>query len=712
MIEVIRGTSKDKPVSSRILAETLQSVDELTGYLYIGYPIIGSPTGPVKFDALLMSKQFGLVAFDLVEGLDVGDFKARQDEIASMLEVKLKPYSKLKSGRNLKFDINVVTFAPAKKVDALVSDAPYFSANKENLLTALSNFSWGHVDDTEGVVFGELVAAIQVVTSIRSGRLKREPQKQDSKGARLKRTEESIANLDQHQSQAVIETVEGVQRIRGLAGSGKTIILALKVAYLHSQNPEWHIAVTFNTRSLKEQFKRLINNFTIEQTGMEPDWERIDILNAWGGPGGKERDGIYHKYCSAHGLTFLDFAMAKNRFGERREFSGACGDAIVQVATENPQYDVILVDEAQDFPPEFLRLCYKFLRKPKRLVYAYDELQSLNGVSVLPPEDLFGKAENGEPLVRLNTDETYGPRQDIMLEKCYRNSRPVLATAHALGFGIYRQQGLVQFFEQDALWTDVGYVVESGEMEGGQHVTLGRTSDTSPTFLEDHSPLDELIQFRTFASTEEQNAWLASEIKNDIQNQELRPEDIVVINPNPLTTQKEVGPVRNLLFFEGINSELAGVSTSTDIFSKAGAVTFTGIFRAKGNEAGMVYIMNAQDCYSSWSASALATVRNRLFTAITRSKAWVQILGIGPNMDLLKAEWEQLKRAEYKLSFVYPTDEQKKALHLINKDNEYKGMRRRHRFDRRTHDVIQAVKKGEVDPDDLMEALNKLRMTK
>ena len=26
-------------------------------------------------------------------------------------------------------------------------------------------------------------------------------------------------------------------------------------------------------------------------------------------------------------------------------------------------------------------------------------------------------------------------------------------------------------------------------------------------------------------------------------------------------------------------------------------MTFTGIFRAKGNEAGMVYIVNAQDCH-------------------------------------------------------------------------------------------------------------------
>jgi superfamily I DNA and RNA helicase len=55
--------------------------------------------------------------------------------------------------------------------------------------------------------------------------------------------------------------------------------------------------VTFNTRSLKEQFRRLINNFTIEQTGTEPDWDCIEIMNAWGGPGTKDRDRVYHKFC-------------------------------------------------------------------------------------------------------------------------------------------------------------------------------------------------------------------------------------------------------------------------------------------------------------------------------------------------------------------------------------------------------------------------------
>lgn len=705
MINVIWGSAREKPESSKSLADELSSIDDLTGYLYLGYPIIGSPTGPMKFDALLVSDKVGLVGFDLVEGTDLGDFEGRQDDIASMLDVRLKPHAGLKDKRNLKFDIRVVTYAPAKSVVPIVED-PYFIANRNSLKETIDEFEWPCDDE----VFKNLLAAVQVVTSIRAGKLKREPKKPDSRGAKLKRVEESIANLDQHQSQAVIETVEGVQRIRGLAGSGKTIVLALKVAYLHAQNPEWRIAVTFNTRSLKEQFKRLINNFTIEQTGTEPDWENIDILNAWGAPGDKERDGIYHKYCRTQEIDFYDFSSAKRSFGEGKEFAGACGEALKSKQVPTPVYDLLLVDEAQDLPAEFLRLCFCFLKEPKRLVYAYDELQSLTGSSVLPPEELFGTGEDGTPLVLLNTEEGATPKQDIILEKCYRNSRPLLATAHALGFGVYREKGLVQFFDQDNLWAEVGYIVEDGELRGGKNVTLARTPESSPLFLEEHSHLDDLIQFHRFDSRQEQTNFLVKAITNDIQEEELRPEDIVVINPNPLTTQREVGPARQLLFSgSGINSELAGVSTSADVFTKSGSVTFTGIFRAKGNEAGMVYIINAQDSFAGWDKSATALERNRLFTAITRAKAWVRVLGVGKSMDGLIQEWDALRKNEYKLKFRYPTQEEKQELRLINKElsGAKKGKHKKLEIQRDL--LIQAAERGDIDVDSLISDLQKLK---
>lgn len=704
MIKVIWGSSRDKPMSSRALADAVSKLEGVGGYLYLGYPIIGSPTGPFKLDALLVSDSVGLVAFDLVEATDLGDYQQRQDDVASMLEVRLKPYPGLKQKRDLKFDIQVVTFAPAKSTLPSV-EPPYFLANNGSLATTLRQFTW----TCDIQVFKNLLAAVQVVTSIRAGKQKREPRRADSRGAKLKRIEESIANLDQQQSQAVIETVDGVQRIRGLAGSGKTIVLALKVAYLHAQNPDWKIAVTFNTRSLKEQFRRLINNFTIEQTGAEPDWDNIDILNAWGAPGDQERDGIYHKYCRIHEIRFYDFSAAKNSFGEGREFVGACNEALKSVHDFQPFYDLMLVDEAQDLPPEFLRLCFRFLKEPKRFVYAYDELQILNGTSIPPPEELFGIDDKGNPVVLLNTEEGAQPKQDIILEKCYRNSRPLLATAHALGFGIYREKGLVQFFDQDSIWTDIGYSVEEGKLAGGENVTLVRTPESSPLFLEEHSPPDDLIQFYKFETSEQQTNFLVTSILHDIRDEELRPEDIVVINPNPLTTRREVGSARALLFSQSVNSELAGVSTSADVFTKADSVTFTGIFRAKGNEAGMVYIMNAQDAFSGWHDSTTASLRNRLFTAITRAKAWVRILGVGNKMDGLIQEWQSLKSNDYKLKFRYPTASEKQQLRLINKEVPGRKKQTSKSLERQRDWLLQAAERGEIDIDDFIDSLQKFK---
>ncbi|WDM68607.1 DEAD/DEAH box helicase [Xanthomonas cucurbitae] len=369
---------------------------------------------------------------------------------------------------------------------------------------------------------------------------------------------------------------------------------------------------------------------------------------------------------------------------------------------------MILIDEAQDLPVEFLRLCFVSLPAPHRLVYAYDELQSLTGSSMPPAEELFGNGPDGKPMVRLNVEDG-GPRQDIILEKCYRNSRPLLATAHALGFGIYREKGLVQIFDEDSLWTDVGYVVEEGALEPGSPVSLARTNHTSPDFLESHSPIEDLIQVIKFDSPADQAEWLVQAIKNDLYEQELRPDDIVVINPNPLTTKREVALPRQMLFSTNINSELAGVSTAADIFRKAGSVTFTGVFRAKGNEAGMVYIMNAQDCASGWDKTATALGRNRLFTAITRSKAWVRVLGHGPNMDVLIKEFQQLYDNEFKLRFTYPTDVEKKELRVINKTLGGRAKARRRNIKLQREQLLQAVERGEVDPDQLIIELEALK---
>ena len=656
-IEIVQGTSQ-KPASSRELVRILSGCSELSGQLFVGYPIIGTSTGPHLIDALLISEELGIVLFDLIEGNELGNFQWRQDDSANKLEARLKTHSELMDRRNLRIQIHTISFAPSI-VNLGQDDEDTPIVNQRTVIEEIKKCRWPESDTS---VYRSALSAIESVSAIRKTRTRRTTQQEDSRGAKLNRLENSIATLDHSQSRAVIETVDGVQRIRGLAGSGKTIVLALKAAYLHAQHPDWRIAVTFNTRSLKGQFRRLINNFSLEQASEEPDWEHLRILNAWGAPGGTDRDGIYHEFCRENELEYFDFQGARSRFGPNDTFSKACQNALSDNISSKELYDVILVDEAQDFSAAFLRLCYRMLRPPKRLVYAYDELQTLSGESLPSIEEIFG------------SDREVGDLHDIILDRCYRNSRPVLVTAHGLGFGIYRRPrnrdtaGLIQMFDNSRLWTEVGYRVENGALEDGQPVTLYRTDDTSPKFLEDHSAVDDLIQFKVFNNATEQAKWLAESICRNIKEDELSANDIVVINPDPLKTRRAVGIVRRELLNLGIKSHLAGVDTDPDTFFRNDeqSVTFTGIYRAKGNEAGMVYVMNSQDCNTS--TLNLARIRNQLFTAITRSKSWVRVVGVGSRMRELETEYERIKKRGYKLEFTYPDANLREQLRIVHRD--------------------------------------------
>ena len=690
MINTVWGSTV-KPVSSEQLAKILSADENLEGTLYIGYPIIGTPEGSFPIDALLVSPQKGLVLFNLIEGKEVGEYGDKQDEAFNKMQAKLLQHQSLIKKRRLKVDIHTVTFAPAVANLESLQEEDYPLCNSDTLIQTINDLA-----EQDDEMFASLVAVIQAISTLRRGRRRRELQKLNSKGAKIKALEDSIANLDMQQSAAVVETFEGVQRIRGLAGSGKTIVLALKVAYLHARHPAWDIAVTFHTRSLKKQFENLITTFVLEQANEEPDWDKVRILNSWGAPGGTDRAGIYYEFCRDHGVEYFDYRTARAKFAGDREFEGACEYALESAKQFVPKYDAIVIDEAQDFAPNFLLLCYELLRNPKRLVYAYDEMQNLGMRSLPPMEEIFGKYTDGSPRVILHPEEPGKPKQDIVLDTCYRNSRPVLTTAHALGFGVYREKGLLQIFDNSPLWLDVGYKVSEGKLADGEPVTLERTSDTSPEFLEKHSPVDDLISFEVFDSEEAQTACVVERVIENLTKDELLPDDIFVINPDPLTTKSAVGNARKLLMQSGINSNLAGVTYPADSFSEPGTVTFTGIFRAKGNEAAMVYIINAQDCFSANLPRNLARVRNRLFTAITRSKGWVRVLGIGPHMAELKKEFEKVKAADFKLSFKYPTEQEREKITIVNRDMSKADKDRLNQKQRTLIDLLESLESGET----------------
>lgn len=693
MLTVISGVTSKQVLADEII-EILNSMN-LDGYFYLGYPVLGGIDGKIKVDALLVCKQYGLVIFDLEMSAEENiDAKIELlDELYNNMEARLKRYGYLSNRRTLQVQISVVSYAPRYK-----NGSDEICVSREALKDYLKGLEWEQGKE----YYTKLLEAIQMISQLKRRGGRQNLQKPSSRGSKLKAIENQISCLDKYQSKAVIETVEGVQRIRGLAGSGKTIVLALKVAYLYTMYENKVIAVTFNSRALKGQFIQLITNFIVENTNEEPDWNRIKIIHAWGS---KNSEGLYFNFCKANNIVCYDYMDACRKYGRNSlPFDKVCQEAVESVTEPKTLYDVILVDEAQDFSKYFLQMCYMSLPKESRmLVYAYDELQSLDNKNVESPEEIFGYS-NGRPNVVL--DNSNGKAEDIVLSKCYRNSRPVLITAHGLGFGIYREKEareetqVVQLFEDKRLWEDIGYTIKDGVIKDGEPVTLYRTEETSPVFLENHSSIDDLIEFKKFDNSVQEANWIVEDIEKNLRDEELKYQDIMIIHPDPRVTKSYVSHIRLKLLEKDIKSHIVGVQTTPDDFFQEDSIAISQIYRAKGNEAAVVYLINADLCAKGIN---LSRKRNIIFTAMTRSKAWVRVSGLGADMEVLIQEFNRIKEENFQLQFVYPNEQQRKNMRIIHRDMTQNELRDIKISNNSLADVASKIKNGEIQKEDLDE---------
>ncbi len=117
---------------------------------------------------------------------------------------------------------------------------------------------------------------------------------------------------------------------------------------------------------------------------------------------------------------------------------------------------------------------------------------------MLPPQELFGTNSQGEPNVMSLENEIGRASQDLVLPVCYRNTPWALTVTHALGLGIYRQEGLVQYFEDQGLWEEIGYETVQGKAEAGHHVVLKRKPESTPTYFADLLKPDDAVVVKRF----------------------------------------------------------------------------------------------------------------------------------------------------------------------------------------------------------------------
>lgn len=635
-----------------------ETFPDLTGELYLGYPIYIDEIANRRtcVDMALICKK-GVYILNILTD-PVTDYGEIQDDIYAKVEAKFKKQKFLFKTRKLIFDFYTVTYSLA---DIKAQDEYPLVKNIEELMTFIKDTC--EEEEFSDDKYTKILSGLQEAYGINT-RTERGDVKEGTKAYVINQMASLIEKYDGRQMDAILSDTTGIQRIRGMAGSGKTIVLARKAVELHTAHPEWTIVVTYSTRTLRDQLETLIGRFyAAKNDGAKYNTEKLRIMQSWGAT---SSTGVYYEVCLRHGISPINVNEAKAKYGKHANlFSRMCGDLLTSVKEFQKMYDCILIDEAQDFDKNYLKLCLRILGKEQRLVYAYDELQKLNEEAMPNPEQIFGR----------------GVEHDTPLTVCYRNQGNAIVTAHAIGMGLYRKEGILQLPSSSSVWEAIGYVSDT-PIEEGKEVILYRTLETSPEFLKVDKK--DVIDFLCYDDAKSMYKSLLDMIKEDLEKQQLLPKDIMIIDMDTYDYSKNCMRLKNIQ--SKINSEVAfgdnfdyheeleiykydvhtaGAASPEDFF-RDDSIVYSSVRRAKGNETFMVYIVNSQKCVNSLQRRS---DRNALFTAITRSKGWVRVLGFGEDMETLKQEFEEIKNHEYKLYFSeYPDKEKLKEIFLNNKD--------------------------------------------
>ncbi len=199
--------------------------------------------------------------------------------------------------------------------------------------------------------------------------------------------EQTIKLLDREQERLAKDLGSGYRVIKGVAGSGKTLVLVFRAKFVRS---DLRVLLTCFNRVLADQLENQLSNRTnvtvrnIDRLPYELDRRAHDR----GIPFSLSKDG-----------TDFDLRITES----------------LDLLTRHPElglFDIVLVDEAQDFDPQRLEFAYRLLKPEKTdFVVARDAAQNVyRRPDWIPPE-------------------TSGRGRTKILKRNYRNTREILYLA-------------------------------------------------------------------------------------------------------------------------------------------------------------------------------------------------------------------------------------------------------------------------------------------
>lgn len=737
-MEFVWSDSGDTSIAEEEIWKYLQvalSTDD--GICYHRFPIFSTDRSRREPDIFMVHRQWGIYVIDCkgykidnIQRIDgetwnLTNWKSTKEEPVSDAEDKMyavlgkfKTDSRLRQGRKDLIQGHIFIGLPnitksqwrerglgssIAQFNIIFSDDLEQDALKAKLQDIPDEEKQGPITDEQ---WGLVLSILQGGPVLRR-QLRPEASNPNSKAAMLREVEQQMLSIDRDQSKLAIQIPDGPQRIRGLSGSGKTVVMCMKAAWMHLRFPNWEIAYTFYTQSLYGMIRTLITRFYRYWADEDPDWSKIHVLHAWGA---KDAPGLYRLAAERMLRSPRSYFEARNvfSFNKPNEILGKCCEELLQSGVEIPElFDAILIDEGQDFHFSFYRLCYKILRKPKRLIWAYDEVQSLEALAIPTAIEIFGTDPEGQPLVNLEGTYSNGDvEKDVILYRCYRTPRPVLVVAHAFGMGLLRPEGVVQFIYTTGGWEDIGYEVVSGSFSPGQQLTIRRPQVNSPHILEKLVGYKDLVQCEVFSDRNSELSWVADQISVNIQKDELSPEEIMVITLDYNNSRTEMWQLRQMLAERKIEAIRPGYETPRNVFQQKGSVTLTNIFPAKGNEASVVYIVGFEQV--GVNPRLIVQERNQAFTAMTRTRGWCILTGIGRTAEILFTEIGKILEDPEKITFIVPDP---KTIQRNLNSLEYE--RRRNRI-KKACDLANELRRllAEIDdPEERKKIMERLKIT-
>lgn len=451
-----------------------------------------------------------------------------------------------------------------------------------------------------------------------------------TKAEYYEQVEKGLRGLDAQQQDIGMRIAPGPQQIRGIAGSGKTVLIAMKAARI-AADPEyadWNVALAFHTKSLYDHITELVSRFYQQFSGTQFDEaeSNLEIIHGWGGK--TTGDGLYRRVTQATpGASFRTFDEARERYGYGADLLDLVAGEVLEAGDVPDVWDAILIDEAQDFEANFLNMCLAALDDNERLIWAYDEAQDLGTLTAPRPKRIFGTDDDGNAVVDMSGSYETGVQKSHIMRESYRAPREILMTAHTIGMGLKREEGAVQTITRKDGWDKIGYEIEGDFRETGSEAELSRPDEHSPHPLQDVPESGPFVRCEWFDGKQAEIEWVADQIEADVVDEGLEPEQIMVIPLGPNSKGHGHYMLRDELDKRGIETNCVW-NEHNKVFAKPGEVTVARVNRAKGNEAASVYVLGAEEITNEDYLGEEARRRNQAFVALTRSRAWCTLTGI------------------------------------------------------------------------------------